>query len=244
MNITVDNQLSQRQKEILFAIGRILHRTNKPVSSAAILNRGDIDVSPATVRADMLRLEELGFLMQPHTSAGRTLTDKGWRLFVDDLMSDAELARDIKSSLRTQAKAFKEQETAEAMIQIAQLLAEKTDQLAIASVRTSPHIQYAGLLSLFDYPEYQQFKTTQSVIKMLEQVEDYLDFWYEHANTSSPTVLIGNENPLTGRIDASLLLSGFTWEGGPGFVAILGPRRMDYARNVALLEEACRYLCR
>ena len=61
--------------------------TTEPVGSKTLVDRHHFDVSPATIRNDMAVLEELGFIAQPHTSAGRIPTDKGYRLFVDRLAS-------------------------------------------------------------------------------------------------------------------------------------------------------------
>ncbi|KRV46423.1 HrcA family transcriptional regulator [Wenjunlia vitaminophila] len=87
--------LSERRLEVLRAIVQDYVGTEEPVGSKALTERHNLGVSPATVRNDMAALEEDGFIHQPHTSAGRIPTDKGYRLFVDRLagvkpMSGAE----------------------------------------------------------------------------------------------------------------------------------------------------------
>lgn len=78
--------LSERRLEVLRAIVHDYVGTEEPVGSKALTERHSLGVSPATVRNDMAALEEEGFIAQPHTSAGRIPTDKGYRLFVDRLM--------------------------------------------------------------------------------------------------------------------------------------------------------------
>ncbi|MGY1746480.1 heat-inducible transcriptional repressor HrcA [Blastococcus sp. SYSU D00695] len=75
----------ERRLQVLRAIVQDYVSTNDPVGSKALAERHDLGVSPATIRNDMAVLEELGYIHQPHTSAGRVPTDKGYRLFVDRL---------------------------------------------------------------------------------------------------------------------------------------------------------------
>ena len=79
--------LKERQKIILEAIIREYIRTARPIASAELLEDLDLEISPATVRNEMLRLDDLGYLEQPHTSAGRVPTDQGYRFFVDHVVS-------------------------------------------------------------------------------------------------------------------------------------------------------------
>jgi len=77
--------LDDRKLAVLRAIVEDYVSTNEPVGSKNLVDRHSLDVSPATIRNDMAVLEEQGFIVQPHTSAGRVPTDKGYRLFVDRL---------------------------------------------------------------------------------------------------------------------------------------------------------------
>jgi heat-inducible transcriptional repressor len=77
--------LDDRKLAVLRAIVEDFVSTNEPVGSKSLVDRHNLDVSPATIRNDMAVLEEQGFIVQPHTSAGRIPTDQGYRLFVDRL---------------------------------------------------------------------------------------------------------------------------------------------------------------
>jgi len=79
-------ELSARQKNILDIVVRDYIELARPVSSQYLENRYDFGICPATIRNEMQKLTDLGYLSQPHTSAGRVPTDKGYRLFVDSLM--------------------------------------------------------------------------------------------------------------------------------------------------------------
>ena len=82
--------LSERKLKILHAIIKNYLETGEPVGSRTISKYTDLNLSSATIRNEMADLEELGYIMQPHTSAGRIPSDKGYRLYVDMLMSEKE----------------------------------------------------------------------------------------------------------------------------------------------------------
>ena len=86
----LDEQLDERKVKILKAIIKNYLETGEPVGSRTISKFTDMKLSSATIRNEMADLEELGYIVQPHTSAGRSPTDKGYRLYVDDMMSEKE----------------------------------------------------------------------------------------------------------------------------------------------------------
>ena len=86
----LDEQLDERKVKILKAIIKNYLETGEPVGSRTISKFTDMKLSSATIRNEMADLEELGYIVQPHTSSGRIPTDKGYRLYVDDMMSEKE----------------------------------------------------------------------------------------------------------------------------------------------------------
>ena len=83
-------ELNERKEKILDAVIRNYLETGEPVGSRTISKYTDLNLSSATIRNEMSDLEELGYIVQPHTSAGRIPTDKGYRFYVDDMMSQKE----------------------------------------------------------------------------------------------------------------------------------------------------------
>ncbi len=92
-------ELDERKKKILKAIIANYLETGEPVGSRTISKYTDLNLSSATIRNEMADLEELGYIVQPHTSAGRIPTDKGYRFYVDNLMEEKEEIEEVKSSL-------------------------------------------------------------------------------------------------------------------------------------------------
>ena len=87
-------ELSERKQKILDAIIRTYLETGEPVGSRTISKYTDLNLSSATIRNEMADLEEMGYIVQPHTSAGRIPSDKGYRLYVDHLMQEKD--REVK----------------------------------------------------------------------------------------------------------------------------------------------------
>lgn len=101
-------ELSERKKKILRAVVEYYVRTAEPVGSKAILELADLNVSSATIRNDLADLTEKGYLEQPHTSAGRIPSPKGYRLYVNELMEEQRLSleetRQINDALHLKMK--------------------------------------------------------------------------------------------------------------------------------------------
>lgn len=96
------NELSERQKLILSLVIHEYTRTASPVGSRNLVKQYHLDFSPATVRNDLATLTEMAYLQQPHTSAGRVPTEKGYRLFVSGLMQMRELSEETRRMIEHQ----------------------------------------------------------------------------------------------------------------------------------------------
>ncbi len=102
MDQTGDIRISDRQRIILSIVVEEYVTTARPVASEQIVNNYNLAVSSATVRNDLAELERLGLIVQPHTSAGRIPTDRGYRYFVTNLMHPASLSQDEQRKIRHQ----------------------------------------------------------------------------------------------------------------------------------------------
>jgi heat-inducible transcriptional repressor len=142
--------LDERKAAILKAVIEEYTETAQPVGSSAVVSAADVQVSAATIRNDMVALENAGFLRQPHTSAGRIPTQKGYRHFVDNLDPAA-----LASAERRQVASFFGQmrgEIEEVMRETAALLANLTDYAAVVVDETddAASVRSVQLVSLAD----------------------------------------------------------------------------------------------
>ena len=124
-------ELSERKKKILRAIVDSYVRTAEPVGSKAIAAMPGMDFSSATIRNEMAELTTLGYLEQPHTSAGRIPSPAGYRLYVDELMQDYRLSTDETKSIN-QAMELKMQEVDKVVSQVGKLVSQMTNLPAYA----------------------------------------------------------------------------------------------------------------
>lgn len=122
-------QLDERKYKILQAIIRNYLETGEPVGSRTISKYTDLNLSSATIRNEMADLEELGYIMQPHTSAGRIPSDKGYRLYVDRMMEEKE--REVEEMKEMLLE--KEDKMDHLLKQAAKLLANNTEYAAMIS---------------------------------------------------------------------------------------------------------------
>ncbi len=143
-------ELSERKIKILQAIIRTYLETGEPVGSRTISKDSDLNLSSATIRNEMADLEEMGYIIQPHTSAGRIPSDKGYRWYVDSLMIDkANEIIDIKQDLEEKAGKI------DILLQyIAKLLAKDTNYTSMVS---KPHYTHKKIkfVQLTDVDEHQ-----------------------------------------------------------------------------------------
>jgi heat-inducible transcriptional repressor len=128
------DMLDDRKLDVLRAIVEDYVQTQEPVGSKALVERHGLGVSPATVRNDMAVLEEEGFITQPHTSAGRIPTDKGYRLFVDKLTSIKPLTGAEKRAIATFLQGAVDLD--DVVHRSVRLLAQLTQQVAIVQYPT------------------------------------------------------------------------------------------------------------
>jgi heat-inducible transcriptional repressor len=140
--------VDDRKLEVLRAIVTDYVSSQEPVGSKALVEKHDLGVSPATVRNDMAALEEEGYITQPHTSAGRIPTDKGYRLFVDRLGSIKPLSAAEQRAIQTFLSGAIDLD--DVLLRTVRLLAQVTQQVAIVQYPTLSHstVRHVELVTL------------------------------------------------------------------------------------------------
>lgn len=242
--------ITDRQKAILTAIIEEYAELATPVGSVTLAKL--FDVSSATVRAEMARLEEMGLIVQPYTSAGRIPTDAGYRFYVNELTArheqarqagktDTDPAKTTAISRNTHALAVRvhAQTRADYAIRSAvDLLAEMTGNLGLATI--GEQLYLAGMSRLFAQPEFSDPEHVQGVAKLLDNLEP----WLREAAPGEPlNIFIGRENPIGKTSGASLVISKFRSPySDRSYIGVLGPTRQNYGRVMALVAEAGRML--
>ena len=235
MNIT------ERQRKILYAIIEEYAELATPVGSVTLAKL--FDVSSATIRAEMARLEEMGLIAQPHTSAGRIPTDAGYRLYVNSLTENPTVQKiqtadsnrgNYALELRIQAQSRADHAIRGAV----DSLVELTGNLGLATI--GEQLYLAGMSRLFTQPEFSDNTRVQAVAKLLDNLEP----WLREAAPGEPlNIFIGQENPIGKTSNVSLIVSKFRSPfSDNSYIGVLGPTRQNYSRVMGLVSYAGQML--
>ncbi|MDR0980015.1 MAG: transcriptional regulator [Candidatus Nomurabacteria bacterium] len=232
-------EMTERQKAILFAVIEQYAEIAVPVGSVMLAKL--FNVSSATVRAEMARLEELGLLTTLHTSSGRVPTDAGYRLYVNALAdgSTRQDEEDFSRATHALTSRVEGQGRADTAIQqAAETLAELTGNLGLATI--DGRLYMAGLGTLFAQPEFVAAERTQAVARLLDNIEP----WLREAEPNEPVnIYIGQENPIGRSSEASLIISRFRSPfSDKTYIGVLGPTRQSYSRVIYLVQAAGKTL--
>jgi transcriptional regulator of heat shock response len=227
-----------RKQQVLNAVVEHFIKTAQPVGSKTILIAYQFDVSPATVRNDMAALEEEGLIMQPHTSAGRIPTDKGYRIYVDEL-ADFDLARKLAHDTLFQLRKRTESERAKQKVQAAvNLLGQATPNMAFATIPENDRTFFMGFSKMLRQPEFLEAPMQAcQVMEVIEDRQQFLKGIQQIPLSPEAQIFIGEENILQGIDSCSMIIVNYQVDGYEGSIGILGPKRMPYAFNSAILTE-------
>lgn len=219
--------LGSRKETLLKLTVRRYVKTAEPVGSSWLAEESGLDVSPATIRNELAELEEGGYLVQPHTSAGRIPGELGYRYYVAHFL---ERKKPTKVALESFQEALEgaEEESGQLRLAAKALAAEAH---AAALVGFGPRdVYYTGLTNLFSQPEFRQLALVTSMSRVLDHLDEVMQRIFP-AVQNDVRVLIGSENPF-GVECGSLLIR--VPKGG--IIGLLGPMRMDYDGGMSLLE--------
>ena len=227
--------MTDRQFQILAAIIEQYAEIAVPVGSITLAKL--FGVSSATIRSEMARLEEIGMIQQPHTSAGRIPTDQGYRFYVNSLTeADSQTPPLLDRSARAiQARVNTHGDRADRAIRSAvDSLVDLTQNLGLATIGDQLYIN--GIGNLFSQPEFMQGNHTQAVARLLDNLEP----WLREAAPNEPlNVYIGAENPIGKTSGATLIISRFRSPySDRSYIGVLGPTRQSYGKVMRLVRHA------
>ena len=243
MNIT------DRQKEILKDTIREYIKTAKPVSSESLEKKG-FDCCPATIRSEMKKLTDEGFLKQPHTSGGRVPTNKAYRFFVDEVIKtdEAKPAEAKSKKVIDELERLRDfhNETMKLAENLTKRLAYMTRGLAFAYLSGEDFIYKDGWREVFKNPEFEEKDMIDEFLETAEKLEGEIRQFADDREIcfQPPTVFIGTEGKMLDSGEFSLVISrgvlpahsSRNEAGGQAVLAILGPTRMPYDKNINLIN--------
>ncbi len=232
--------LSDRQENILRKIIKEYIRQAEPIGSDYLKKKYRTDLSSATIRNEMQKLTDMGYLYQPHTSAGRIPSDKGYRYLVDFLI-EKEVNSFINEEITKEIEKIKEIEDYVVFLQeINKFLTTSSSGLIFSSLAGERLCFREGWVRVFKDPEFSDIKYARNFLSMIDSFEKNIEDF--NVDEFSIKVYIGKEVPIPKSEDFSIVVSRCLFKDKEAVLAILGPKRMPYGKNIPLISSVIKIL--
>lgn len=229
--------ITDRQQKLLKAIVKEFIDTAEAVGSINLLDKYNFELSSATIRNEMAELVLRGYLYKKHTSAGRIPTTRGWRFFVDEIDKDKGvnyIAATVKSNVESNLIKLRD-EKSQLVRQSLNFLAMLSENATVGLVGND--LYYSGLANLTDIPEMKDEDKLKGILSILEDYYTLSDVFQKSDNDGDVNVLIGEEE--TGKKEFagySVLFTKIELKNSTGFLAVIGPNRMDYQKIISSIK--------
>ncbi len=221
------HNLTQRQIEILRSIIEEYIETADPVGSETIEKKHNLSASPATIRNEMVKLSEYGYLKKPHSSAGRIPTAAGLKFYVRELMKEKELSTVEEVALKEKVWDYRER-MQRFLKESTRSLAEKTNTLAIATTNEG-EIFCSGYANILEMPEFYDIDVTKNLLEALDEYASIENIFSNAHEEDGIHILI--EDELGSRLQGpyGFIYTEYTTPlNVQGRIGVLGPARLRY----------------
>ncbi|MEK7680808.1 MAG: hypothetical protein AAB348_02070 [Patescibacteria group bacterium] len=221
--------MDKRKEKLLNLVIENYIENAEPVGSKFLVSSEDLDYSEATVRNELRALEKEGYLSHPHTSAGRTPTEKGYRYYIKQLnLGKSQISKNDSAALSHSLEKSGDHELV--FKNMAKTMVDLSDETVI--VAFSPvNVYYTGLANLFHKPEFDELGLAADISEVFDRCEECVVDLFDKVS-DEPRYFIGNEHLFGDML--SVLSARF---GDDGLIALLGPKRMDYKYNFGLIKK-------
>ena len=253
--------INEREDRIFDVIVRSYIETAEPVGSRTISRHSDLGLSAASIRNVMADLEEEGYLKQPHTSAGRIPTDKGYRYWVDRLMEREELKPKEQEWIRQELSRAKTLSSLKD--KVTKIVTELTENAALVYFKNLKTVSFVnhlleelvraerlmnffeedaelfieGASRVFEQPEFQDLQKMRLLLHAFDEKDELVQILFRDLNEEGVQVHIGRESTIRDLEDVSIVAKDCYLARNPiGSVAVVGPTRMKYAKVVSVIE--------
>lgn len=226
--------ISERQKLLLAAIIQEFVETAEAVGSVSIVDKYEFDISPATVRNEMAELVRQGYLVKTHSSSGRAPTTLGWRYYIQELLDLIEL--DPTEEVEIRERLFHDRFNRPILIRNAvSNLAQLSGLPSVAILKDA--LYFYGMSDLVDHPEFSNIRDLQRILLLFENPVLLEKIFTSHKGSGVIKVLIGEEMNYADFANCAIVFSDFrSYKNEQGNIAVIGPKRMDYAKVIPSVE--------
>ncbi|MBI3559736.1 hypothetical protein HY087_01240 [Candidatus Gottesmanbacteria bacterium] len=224
--------LTDRQIQILKAIIEEYIATAEPVGSETLDKKYSLGISPATIRHEMVRLADMGFLHQPHTSAGRAPTPVAMRYYVDHLMKPKDMSVAEEVAVKEKIWDYR-QEVDKLLREATKALADSTRSLAITATKDGD-LYYSGTANILDSPEFFDFELTHDLLGTLDQ----FDYWWKllESHEDPFAILLGEDLGGRSLSQCGFIYTKFATPHISGAIGVVGPSRLNYTSIIPVVR--------
>jgi transcriptional regulator of heat shock response len=220
--------MKERTQKLLDYTIRNYIKTAQPVGSSLLMEKSGLNISPATIRNELMELEQNGFLFQPHTSAGRVPTEKGYNFWLENNIREKEVKKSYKNNLEKIKDGFKK-DNERLIKEIAKEVSEITKSAVIIGFNEN-EVYYTGISNLFSQPEFRKYELIYTISEVVDDIEEILPRLFSEVKEET-SVLVGSANPFSP--ECSIMISNISQNH---LFTLLGPIRMDYEENKAVIK--------
>lgn len=231
----MSDALTARQTQILKSLVDEYIETAEPVGSESLDKKYNLGISPATIRNEMAALTKMGYLKQPHTSAGRVPTPQTMKFYINQLMEEKQM------SLVDEVKAKEEilgarEDINSLMREATHVLAQTTRSLAIGGTDEGK-IWHAGYANVFLNPEFTDLELSISLFSLLDEVRRVRELFFERMTGLSPIeVIFGQDLGWAGLNYISIVGTRFKLLNKNCALGVVGPERIKYPSVIPVLR--------
>lgn len=231
--------MKERTLMILSALIKDFIETANPVASKHLLETcDDLNISSATVRNEFATLEEVGLIASPHVSAGKVPTEKGYRFFVDQLLTNEEKNEKlIREIFEKHIENYRLAKSKESIFDAMKLVSQLSNNVAFATL-DNDRTFYLGLSNVLRSPEFiTEPEKGAQVVEVFEGREKFREMLSNMELIENDVkIFIGEENILEEVNSCAMIVGKFRGNSASGYIGILGPMRMKYSYNRALVR--------
>jgi len=225
------HDLTQRQVEILKNLIEEYIETAEPVGSETLEKKHNLSASPATIRNEMVKLTDLGYIKKSHASAGRVPTSSGLKFYVKQLMKEKEPSMAESIALKEKVWNLRGKET-HFLKELTRSLADKTKALAI-SVTAEGEIYCSGYSNILDIPEFFDIDVTKNLLNIIDEFDYFSNLFSTVAEDEEVHVLLGEDlGPRLQGPYGFVFMHYQTPMKMSGEIGVLGPARLNYTHVI------------
>ncbi len=217
--------INERKRKILNIIIKEHIKTAAPVGSKAVAEKYKLNISPATIRNEMAELEEEGYIIQPHTSAGRIPTAKAYNLYLENLKLK-EISKKNRELIDSVLKNLNEEDFKEA----AKILANLSGNAVFWAFHKN-NLYYTGISNVLTQPEFIRKDLIYNISSIIDRLDEIIDNIFEEIENGLH-IFVGPGNPF-GSFCSSILVK-YRRKKQEGMFGVIGPLRMDYEKIISL----------